>query len=59
MKFSALVVGLLLLACIGLAMIATKHERTALEGEIAQRGQTLVANLAGNAKEPLLAGERR
>ncbi|HKE12772.1 MAG TPA: adenylate/guanylate cyclase domain-containing protein [Myxococcota bacterium] len=57
MKFSALVVGLLLLACIGLAMIATKHERTALESEIAARGQTLVANLAGNAKEPLLAGD--
>jgi adenylate cyclase len=57
MKFSALVVGLLLLACIGLAMIATKHERAALEGAIAERGQTLVANLAGNAKEPLLAGD--
>jgi adenylate cyclase len=57
MKFSALVIGLLLLACIGLAVIATKHERTALEDEIAERGQTLVANLAGNAKEPLLAGD--
>ncbi|HTF33473.1 MAG TPA: adenylate/guanylate cyclase domain-containing protein [Myxococcota bacterium] len=57
MKFSALVVGLLLLACVGLALISTKHERAALEDEIAQRGQTLVANLAGNAKEPLLAGD--
>src|SRR5271157_3585973 len=57
MKFSALVVGLLLLACIGLALISTKHERTALEDEIAERGQALVANLAGNAKEPLLAGD--
>lgn len=57
MKFSALVVGLLLLACVGLALISTKHERAALEDEIAERGQALVANLAGNAKEPLLAGD--
>jgi len=54
MKFSALVVGLLLLACLGLALISTQHERTALQDEIAERGQALVANLAGNAKEPLL-----
>jgi len=57
MKFSALVVTLLLLACVGLAWISTEHERTALQREIAERGHALVANLAGNAKEPLLAAD--
>jgi class 3 adenylate cyclase len=53
-KFSALVVTLLVTACIGLAMLATRHERRALEAEVEKRGRALVTNLAGAAKEPLL-----
>jgi sensor histidine kinase regulating citrate/malate metabolism len=54
-KFSALVVTLLAVACTGLAVIATQHERRALEAEVEKRGRALVSNLAGAAKEPLLA----
>jgi class 3 adenylate cyclase len=54
-KFSALVVALLVLACVGLAMLATRHERTALVAEVEKRGRALVVNLAGAAKQPLLA----
>jgi adenylate cyclase len=54
-KFSALVVTLLVVACTGLAFIATQHERRALEAEVEKRGRALVSNLAGAAKEPLLA----
>jgi adenylate cyclase len=57
MKFTALVVTLLLGACVGLAWISTEHERSALEAEIAKRGHTLVSTLAGTANEPLLAGD--
>ena len=57
MKFSALVVALLLGACVGLAWIATQHERSALESEVEKRGEALAENLARNAREPLLAGE--
>jgi class 3 adenylate cyclase len=53
-KFSALVVTLLAAACLGLAYIATQHERRALEAEVEKRGRALVLNLAGAAKEPLL-----
>lgn len=53
-KFSALVVALLVLACVGLAILATQHERAALEAEVEKRGRALVLNLAGAAKEPLL-----
>jgi CHASE1-domain containing sensor protein len=53
-KFSALVVSLLVLACVGLATLATHHERTALESEVEKRARALAANLAGAAKEPLL-----
>lgn len=55
MKFSALVVTLLLGACVGLAWIATEHERQALEDEVGKRGLALAASLAGSAGEPLLA----
>jgi class 3 adenylate cyclase len=53
-KFSALVVALLVTACVGLAVLATRHERRALEAEVEKRGRTLASNLAGAAKEPLL-----
>lgn len=53
-KFSALVVSLLVLACVGLAYLATHHERAALESEVEKRGRALALNLAGAAKEPLL-----
>jgi adenylate cyclase len=53
-KFSALVVTLLVAACLGLAYIATQHERRALEDEVEKRGRALALNLAGTAKEPLL-----
>lgn len=58
-KFSALLVSLLVVGCIGLAMIATQHERRALEVEVGKRASALAANLAGAAKEPLLAVEQR
>jgi len=57
-KFSALVVTLLVLASVGLAFIATQHERRALEAEVQKRGMALVANLAGAAKEPLLEADQ-
>jgi class 3 adenylate cyclase len=53
-KFSALVVSLLVLACVGLAVLATQHERAALESEVEKRGRALALGLAGAAKEPLL-----
>jgi adenylate cyclase len=56
-KFSALVVTLLVAACMALAFIATQHERQALEGEVEKRGRALAANLAGAAKDPLLGAE--
>lgn len=53
-KFSILVVALLVLACVSLAGIATQHERRALESEIEKRARTIAMNLAGAAKEPVL-----
>ncbi|MDH3519310.1 MAG: HAMP domain-containing protein [Myxococcales bacterium] len=57
-KFSALVVTLLVVASVGLAFIATQHERRALEAEVEKRGRALVVNLAGAAKEPLLEADQ-
>ncbi len=57
-KFSALVVSLLVAACVSLAAIATQHERRALEDEVKKRGRALATSLAGAAKEPLLNVER-
>jgi len=54
-KFSLLVVSLLAVACVGLAWLATRHERTALVAGVERRGLDLARNLAGDAKEPLLA----
>ncbi len=57
-KFSALVVALLVTACVVLAVLATRHERRALESEVEKRARALAANLAGAAKEPLLEAGR-
>ncbi len=57
-KFSSLVVSLLVVACVSLAVIATEHERRALEAEVEKTGRALVANLAGAAKEPMLEVEQ-
>lgn len=53
-KFSALVVALLVVASVGLTWMATRHERGALEAEVRKRGVALASNLAGDAKVPLL-----
>jgi class 3 adenylate cyclase len=58
LKFSALVATLLVIASIGLAWIATRHERGALEAEVGKRGSALATNLVGVAQVLLLeAGE--
>ncbi len=57
-KFSVLVVTLLVVASVSLAWIATKHERAALEAEVEKRGRALATSLAGAAKEALLAVEQ-
>jgi len=54
-KFSAVVVTLLLGTCVTLALIATSHERSSLVSEVEKRGMAVAMNLAANAKEPLLA----
>ena len=46
------------MACLGLAWVATQHERSALEAEVEKRGRALAASLAGAAKEPLLGVEQ-
>lgn len=56
-KFEALIIALLSVGCLGLAWIATQHERLALEVEVGKRASALVENLARNAKEPLLADD--
>jgi class 3 adenylate cyclase len=56
-KFSALVVTLLITASVALAWIATQHERTALEDEVEKRGRVVATQLARAAKEPLLSVE--
>ena len=53
-KFIALLVTLLVVACVSLALVATEHERDALEAEVDQRDRSLALSLAGAAKEPLL-----
>ena len=54
-KFSALVVAILVVACVALAWVATQHERRALEAAVERHGRALAENLAKDAKEPLLA----
>ena len=53
-KFSALLVALLVVACVSLALVATKNERDALETEVAERGRSLARSLARGARGPLL-----
>jgi class 3 adenylate cyclase len=57
-KFSALVIALLVAACFWLAYFATEHERDALETAAEKHGRTLTTNLVGAAKDPLLAIEQ-
>jgi len=57
-KFSALVITLLVVASVGLTVIATQHERRALEAEVKKRGRAVAQHLAGAAKEPLLSAEQ-
>jgi len=54
LKFSALVVGLLVLASVSLTWMATRHERSALEAQVELLGLALATNLARDAKVPLL-----
>ncbi len=54
LKFSALVVGLLVLASLTMTWMATRHERRSLESEVTKRGLALASNLAEDAKVPLL-----
>jgi class 3 adenylate cyclase len=56
-KFSALVVALLVVASVSLTVIATQHERGALETEVEKRGRAVAKHLAGAAKEVLLSVE--
>jgi adenylate cyclase len=56
-KFSALVVAILVVACVALAWMATQHERRALEAAVERHGRSLAENLAKDAKEPLLAND--
>jgi len=53
-KFSALVVSLLVVASVALTWTATRHERQALEAEVEHFGVARAANLARDAKVPLL-----
>jgi class 3 adenylate cyclase len=53
-KFSALIVTLLVVACVALAWLSTQHEERALEAEVARRAQALARALAGTVKEPLV-----
>jgi class 3 adenylate cyclase len=57
-KFSALVVTLLVLASGMLTAIATQHERQALEDEIENRARMLATYLAGTASDALLGAEK-
>jgi class 3 adenylate cyclase/uncharacterized membrane protein affecting hemolysin expression len=53
-KFSALIVTLLVVACVSLAWLSTRHEERALATEVEHRAQALARGLAGNVKEPLV-----
>ncbi len=57
-KFSAIFVALLGMACAGLAWNSIQHEKASLEAEIDRRGAILAKNLAQSAQEPLLANDK-
>ncbi|HEU4431244.1 MAG TPA: HAMP domain-containing protein, partial [Myxococcota bacterium] len=54
LKFSALVIALLVVACVVLAWMATRHERESVEAEIERSAVALAKNLAQDAKVPLI-----
>ncbi len=54
LKFSALVVALLVVACVVLAWMATRHERASVEAEIERSAIALAKNLAQDAKVALI-----
>jgi uncharacterized membrane protein affecting hemolysin expression len=54
-KFSALVVALLVVACVSLAVVATRHEQAALEAEVEERGRSLARLLAVAAGDAIAA----
>jgi hypothetical protein len=57
-KLSVLVIALLVGECVILTFIATEHERRALETQVEKWGLILTTNLAGAAKDFLLAVEQ-
>ena len=58
LKFSALVVALLVVACVVLAWMATRHERASVEAEIQRSAIALAKNLAQDAKVPLIEDDQ-
>jgi uncharacterized membrane protein affecting hemolysin expression len=58
LKFSALVVALLVVACVMLAWMATRHERGSVEAEIERSAVALAKNLAQDAKVPLIENDQ-
>jgi class 3 adenylate cyclase len=57
-KFSAVVIALLTVACVSLAFIGTQNLRDALETEVRKWGTMVVENLAGDAWDALAALDR-
>jgi adenylate cyclase len=58
LKFSALVVALLVVACVVLAWMATRHERASVEAEIERSAVALAKNLAQDAKVALIEDDQ-
>jgi len=58
LKFSALVVALLVVACVVLAWMATSHERSSVEAEIERSAIALAKNLAQDAKVALIENDQ-
>jgi class 3 adenylate cyclase len=58
LKFSALVVALLVVACVVLAWAATRHERGSVEAEIERSAIALAKNLAQDAKVALIEDDQ-
>ena len=58
LKFSALVIALLVVACVVLAWMATRHERASVEAEIERSAIALAKNLAQDAKVPLIEDDQ-
>ena len=58
-KFSALLLAILVAVCASLVLVATENERAALEAEAIERGQSLARSLATTAQPPLQDAARR